>query len=623
MRTPLPYLFAAVLVAGVLVAGADEDRRAVRPAVFPCRFGLEGKWEACQDPQAPAAAIHALIQEDREGQNLVRWGENRSTSIWSAVDRMLPGRRATLAALRTRQDAEARVQLDAARRAGGPEAIFALFRRYPWSAAVHEALVELGEQELRRGHAGVALRCFEDARARAEDPALRGRAQVGVWLALAQDAPEELDSAFRGVPPDARYPWLGGPARADVIKERLTAAAPPPPAPITLAALDHRVLSVPASPTWVHDQPVVSADGVLVGGPNLLAWYAGDDAKPTWAHVFPRALSTELWAVVAPGPFQPAVVDGRIYTRWGVEPVLTDTRTRRQVPFLAHVAAFETRTGTLLWSTAGIPAWDDLGPVSDPTFAEGRLYVLAARKGQEFAPIFLVCLDPDTGAVHWRRELLAHHTTLVPRRELRRPPGYSAIDVTHFGNAVTVARGAIYCQTNTGAVARCDARDGVIEWVRTYPRDPGDAPFITLLRRQGAAPIVAGPHVLFLPRDALTLFALDATTGELLWQKADSSFWGFGVAGDTLLLADSRAVAGVDVATGKPAWQRRFDESIAGRIVRAGPALYVGTPGWLYRLDAGTGAVAEERAWGPRGPLTSLALRGRTLIGTAPARPPD
>ena len=87
----------------------------------------------------------------------------------------------------------------------------------------------------------------------------------------------------------------------------------------------------------------------------------------------------------------------------------------------------------MLWSTAREPGWEGLAPVNDPVYAEGRLYALAVNRKDEYSPIFLVCLDADSGALLWKRELetrTARRLGPPPRRAGR---VQSEIDVTHYG----------------------------------------------------------------------------------------------------------------------------------------------------------------------------------------------
>lgn len=608
----------SLLAVGLLLAfhaHGDEDNRTIRPPSFPGKLGLEGKWDAFRSRPAVADVAQTLLQEDAEGQQFVHWDNVCLTSLWAGVDRLVRSRADVADELRKLPEGEAKALVDTARRGDDLAKVIAVYRRHPYARSVHEALIDLGEKELRLGHAGRALRCFEDVLTRAADDQLRARAQVGVWLALAHESDDAaLTAAFLNVPPDATFPLFGESLKATSIRTRLQTGSQQAPAPIVLADLRPWALTLPASPSWIDERPGVHADGALVAGPNLLAWFAADSDRPRWSHVSPTAVSSAIWAPVGPGPFAPAVARGRVFTRWGVEAVPDRPRDRGPRHQLTHLAAFDIQTGEMLWSTAREPAWETLAPVNDPVYSEGRLYVLAVSRKDEYASISLVCLDADSGAVQWKRELVAHHTALRPSALPRSRPAFTEIDVTHFGNAVAVVRGAVYCQTNLGVVARCDARDGLVEWVRSYPRNAGTAAFLTLARRQGTTPIVAGHRVVFLPRDALTVLALHSETGDLLWQKAeDASFRALGTVGERVLVADARTVTALELASGKTAWERRFDASIEAKTTLAGSTLYAATANKLFHVSALTGDIVEARDWQPPESMMGLAVNGPQL----------
>lgn len=601
----------------VVAAHSDEKRPLNRPATFPCKFGLEGKYQAFQEKLPAVEVIQALLQEDAEGQNLVPWDEGRYTSVWSAVHRRLKSEPDVAKALAKLPEEEVRGLLEAAKRSGDSARFYSILRRYSFSSAVQEALIELGEQELRRGNAGLALRCFQDAQVRSTDASLRAKAQVGCWLTLAQEDPNEdaLADAFQGIDPKAEYPWMGGKLKASTIRERLTVSKKAAVTAPRLAELERTTLQAPLSPTWINEQPTVHDNGVIVAGPNLLASFGNDSTKPRWSATSPTAISTSLFAPLAPGPFQPAVAHGRIYTRWGIEPNPARLKQRDKHHQLVNVSAFDLRSGDMLWSTRNESAWDDLAPVSDPTYAEGRVYVLAINRKLEYCPISLVCLEAESGSVLWKREIASACLTLAPPTSRLLKLFYREMDVAHFGNAVTVVRGAVYCQTNMGLVARCDARDGMVEWVRTYPRDPGTAPFMTLVRRQGSAPLVSGKRVILLPRDALTVLALESETGELVWKKDEnSSYTIVGTAGNQMFLADGRGVTALEMDSGKEAWDRRFETSIEAKVSLVDRTIYAGTPSHLYRLSAATGEVQEEQAWDPPETMLGTVVRGKLLF---------
>src|SRR5262249_55455979 len=153
-------------------------------------------------------------------------------------------------------------------------------------------------------------------------------------------------------------PWMGQSLPAAEIRRRL-AGKNLSPAP-ELKALKRKALEVPATVSWVVERPTVAADGVALARPNALYWYDGAQARPAWAHTFPLAPTKDLWAPVLPGPFQPAVGAGNIYTRWGIQP---NTGPNRGY-LLANVTAFDLRTGIQVWSTAANPGWQDLCPMN-------------------------------------------------------------------------------------------------------------------------------------------------------------------------------------------------------------------------------------------------------------------
>lgn len=574
------------------LTGRAQDRA----ALFPSRLGLETKWEAFQKQPLTPTSVAAMLKEDPDGGLLVRWGDARHTSIWAAVQRRLTNEPKLVADLRKNQEREAQTLVDQA--GGDLDKLMPLVRRFPWADSVHQALLEIGLSELRRGNTGSAMRSFQDVLQRSADADLRARAQVGVWLAAAHEPHDAaLDAAFQGIDLKATYTWLGKDMPAGEIRARLSTKKVA--APFDLKALDKKTLEAPGSASWVYDRPTIHRDGLAIAGPSLLAWFDGSQPKPKWTQTSPLGVSKDLFGTLIPGPFVPAVDSDRLYTRWGMQ---TLTKKVGSANFLVNVAAFDTRTDTQVWSTEANPDWQDLTPVNDPTLADGRLYLLAVSRTLEYSPIYLVCLEAQTGTLHWKREIVSNHTTL---------PGVPRVDVARHGNAVTLAGGLVYCSTNMGVVACCDGRDGLIEWVRTYPQDRAAA----LSRKHGAAPLAVGSRVVFLPRDASLVLAVDPATGDLAWLKADDGATALGVVDQSLLLATPRKLAALHLDTGKTRWDRPFQDSIDLRAILSGSAIYVATRSKLVRLDAKTGAIAEEQDWGKSDPAGGLALRDRTLYG--------
>jgi len=635
------------------------------PPDFATRSALELRWDALR---ARAVAgntkiLQGLLEESAKVGNLVPWGKGRHTSLWAAIDRyLLKLKPEALAPLRDLQQREARRQamslprprvsrasLPASERtwrhvprwrassgAEAPQALFAAYRRYPWAGEVHKALVELGTRALREGHSGLALRAFQDVVSHASDPALRSKAQAGLWLATRNEARDAkaIEAAFRGVPEAALFPWMGERKSAAFIKDRLLAGLGRPERETTaarpLSRLVRHALSIPPVSPWVFGrfrrvrEEVLGAfrspsgqlqpkgGKVFISGPNLLACFRGDLRKPLWWRT-PGGATTSLRRegraqpyLTVPGSFLPAIAGGRIYSRWGMD---------SSCQYMTGIAAFGAETGQMLWSTDRDPAWGEALSISDPTVADGRVYALAVRRtATSVSPVWLMCLDAEAGTLLWQALLASQNLGLfVAEGAWRRHA--NQIDLAHYGNPVTVHEGAVYCVTNAGFVARCDARDGLVEWAYTYPRARLSHNLLDAIRRQGAAPIVAGDAVVFLPRDHAGVFALDRTTGELLWETPFvPSHEAVGLVGRTLLLSDARHLLALDTASGRALWHRRFPGAIQCRPALAGSVAYVATRRKLYRLAAKNGWTIEERDQEGREPIRDWVVRGSSLI---------
>jgi outer membrane protein assembly factor BamB len=632
MRKLLIAVAAALGVPSLAVA--DDAAVPTVPLVAPA---TAERFDALKKTEAPKAAdVQTLLSAEAEGARLLRQEDDRFVGLWNSVDRWATGKKAVVDALRREQERDAAVTVAAARKTADVPKLMALYRRYPWSASVHEGLMEAGEHALRRGWHGFAARCFDDVRSHAADAGLRSRATVGLWMALAQDAGdrEAFDAAWEGIDEKTFYPWMGKPTAAKEIRARLLTGTEAARAP-ELAALELRPMSKPTVQPWIIDDTSAFArlardhrdllmphasltahpEGVVLSGPNLLACYGDDLTKPRWQHLSTLPFSSGQRVVTPPATFVPAVADGRIFSRWGYKSALRGARgeTHR---FLKEVLAFSARDGKVLWATGTDAAWEELWPISDPVWAEGRLYVLTSRMAgaDEQMPLALVCLDPATGATLWKRELGAVPQLVVPTIRGKRA-AIEAIDVTRFGSAVTVAHGAVYLATHGGLLARCDARDGHLEWARTYPREIDADKLLALLRRDASPPLTAGRRVLFLPRDARRLIAVDADSGALSWESKDfDAVRIVGRVGDRAVLADGPRLQGVAVDGGKILWEKRLDETLDRQPSLLGDVVLVGTKSKLYRVKTANGEVAEERAW-EKGTLNGLTLMGKALFG--------
>jgi outer membrane protein assembly factor BamB len=264
---------------------------------------------------------------------------------------------------------------------------------------------------------------------------------------------------------------------------------------------------------------------------------------------------------------------------------------------MLHAAAFDLGTGELLWSTESDPTWRGTAVVSDPTVEDGRLYLLATRDSSTFAcPVFLVSVDAQSGRKLWERLLGSHALALPPTDERS---SASEIDVFRWGNPPTVRGGAVYASTNLGFVARADARDGLVDWVRAYPRFRVRSNAEVVASRMGGSPVVIGDTVVFAPRDLHGAFALEATSGALLWDRPFlPSEEVVGPAGGAVILSDRSAVVAVDARSGEVLWERKYpqDDVILRPLLRDG-LCHVPLREGLDRLDAASGREIDGIPW--------------------------
>ena len=614
------------------------------PPDFPRDLGVEMKWGAIhtRTSGSDTASVQSLLDESAAGQGLMPDETGRRASTWVLLDRLLAAQKPeVLTPLRQSQQAAAEEALDRARRSGDTQALIAAGRRYPWATATHQAMAASGQEMLRRGWSGLALRMFQDVLARTTDAETRAKAQAGLWLALAGETQESevIKRAFEGVAPDATFPWLGGERRpASAIRDQLLEAVQRNagrPAAVPAADISAAAVRLPPVAPWAPGElrrlpedllrampwPLAALQatdqGVLVSGPRLLAWYDNDLSKPLWwrtgsdngrSKARPGRGGSPENAVAVPGTFRPVIAGGRLYSRWGIDPAS---------PCPRGVAALNARTGEIEWSTDGDPAWDQRWPISDPVLSDGRLYILTVQsKLEAILPVYLACLDAERGAILWDRPLGSQNPTLGPGEGYyRREP---AVESVRYGSAVTVDRGAVYCATNLGFVARCDARDGMVEWVAVYPRVRAGANLGAILRRQGSAPVVSGDRVIVAPRDCQGIFALEGQTGNRVWESplvpAEEVV---GLAGGTLVVRGDGHLVALDAASGRVIWDRPVKERMTAPPALAAGGILVPLSGRLLHVDAATGAVVAEKPLGPGEAPAGGVVRGNSLVGVS------
>lgn len=682
----LPVLLALACWSKPITAyGVEEGFVPLSGHEFPSMFALQDQWNKFRrEPFPKVEVIQALLKKDADGGHVVPVSESTHRSVWVIVDRWLKDHPETLVALRARQNVAAPAKLLMAKRTGEPDELLRLCRTYPWADAVHHLQTDTAELALRNGHPQLALRWFEDVLERSEKAELRSRAQAGLWLSVAHstDSADSIRTMLQGIDPSLRYPWFGRHLSAKEIEARLlTGIKPAQPFP-DLNDLSLRKLQLPDDPPWIgaksglhptrHElvfrhkvHPVRCDQGTVVAAPCLVAWYDGDDLdRPAWSKIATLDISHGS-SLLPRAPFDPLSAGGRIYIRGASDLAPADKKRTRNakearlhIGHLDQIVAFDQHSGDRIWSTADDPAWSKLFAVNAPVYCDGRLYMLAMHKwgGPVLiggnAPVFLVIADARTGRLLRKRELVAYKsklqgtTNITPRppripRKLDLSAGavdrgqfFAHIDQSKYGNRQTIHDGAVYSLTAMGAAARCDVRDGLIEWVVTYPQivmnsvgvrvphgwtHQWDAPYI-IRRRHSIAPLVSDKVVVFSPLDTVAVFAVDTETGDKLWQKIeiddaatnergkeaaegpvdqhfqDGSLEALGLIADSVLVAFDRKIAALDVSTGKVRWTLALDGVVERPIKIVDETIYLATGIDLFQIDGTTGKVLAKRA---------------------------
>lgn len=560
---------------GDLLTGEDA---AWRPPMVRVEAVERPDWMAQGQMQEMAIAeiASALVDAAEEG-SLHAQANRTYIGSWLDMVGAIPDQRPEL-----RQHVS---EHDAADVPSSADEVMSRLRRNPYSADVHDALLAAGEASLRRDRGGLAVRHFEDVLAYSEDDAMRRRAERG------------LELASEAVAVTAEVRETDGPTA--VLQTPLRSILPH-------AGRD--ALSSDVAGHVARGSVSMSETGngwVIAATPMWLAGYRPGEAQPAWSWSYslddltpsPQA-DEETAPTVVPASISPAV--GRDVV---VMPVGMDER--RQT--LSSLKAFDLETGEPRWSVSGASAWEGVHPAGTPAIADGRVYSLVVEPGL-LPSVSLVCLDEQTGELLWRRELVRHDYPVY-----RLPPRGSQqerLDLGQFGGGVTIHRGAVYCNTSVGVVARVDARDGLIEWVHSYEQAGATNISTQLLARQGGPPVVDGHGVWVAPRDTTGVLALDATSGAVVWRHhylPGERLIGLTEDEQRLIVADATHLVAVDPRDGAVRWHTRWPTD-------AVEVSGIGNDRVIARLADGTlwgGDLAEGRL----SPVTDMPTSAGDVTG--------
>jgi outer membrane protein assembly factor BamB len=246
--------------------------------------------------------------------------------------------------------------------------------------------------------------------------------------------------------------------------------------------------------------------------------------------------------------FTTTAIGNRLYARVGSATTgnrLDDERADEDAPRIVAVdlaaqgkLVFDLELDKSLWG----PNWSFSGvPVGDGRF----LYVALRKRGSVRAESHVACFDARDGRVLWRRMLVGAET-----------PSDRPLEVTH--TLLTLRGQSLYCNTNLGVVAALRTDDGSVQWLTQYPRvdfqneDP-DRNTRHYFRDLNPC-LLQGDLAIVAPMDCDRLFALDAITGQKIWEtraeQAADAIHLLGV-GDGNLMASGDYLYWFDVYSGQ------------------------------------------------------------------------
>jgi outer membrane protein assembly factor BamB/tetratricopeptide (TPR) repeat protein len=381
-----------------------------------------------------------------------------------------------------------------------------------------------------------------------------------------------------------------------------------------------RVAEDAARPLSYH--PVLYGNLVLVN--NQVEILAVDLAtgKPAWgqstAAIFRDQYDAPVHALYHPPDnlgvprFTMTVADGRLYARMG--PSFTSRPAGGPMAGgTGYLVAIDLASeGRLLW-TAKPP---DAGWAFEGSpLVDGPNVYAAIRRSDIQPQAHVACLDAETGRLKWRRFVCAAET----------PARGAMYETTH--NLLAMDRQTLYYNTNLGAVAAISAIDGELEWVSLYPRErQGDllrpSPHVS----RDLNPCLMDRGRLYVaPSDSPRIFALDATTGQILWQSTtalEDLVHLLGTSDDQLIAGGDRlywiSLRPDDAGRVTRVWPDGDEKLGYGRGLLAGDCVWWPVRDKIYVLDRRTARLKKAIDLAPRGVGGGnlLVADGRLLIAT-------
>ncbi len=381
--------------------------------------------------------------------------------------------------------------------------------------------------------------------------------------------------------------------------------------------------AVPRATLSYH--PVFVDDLVLVNDPLEIRALQIESGRPAWGETGPVIYRDQLADVPGVAPESAAfgapqstmtVCEGKLYARMGstVTNELLAWAGAARAPSVGrgHLVCLDLAAeGRLMWKVTSEEGWAFEG---SPVVDGAKVYVAMRSGGVPEAHV--ACLDAQTGRRLWRVFVCGAETPvrgMFPQN-------------TH--GLLTLDRQTLYYNTNLGAVAAISARDARLKWVSLYPR-----------ARHGSLLDLA-PHwsreltpclcdhgaLLVAPADTPRIFALDAATGQILWQtgtEVEDVVHLLGTTAEHLIASGDRLywieLRGERRGRVQHVWPDGPEKLGYGRGVLAGDCVLWPTRQRIYVFDQKTARQKKVFELAPRGAGGGnlLVAGGRLLIATS------
>lgn len=291
------------------------------------------------------------------------------------------------------------------------------------------------------------------------------------------------------------------------------------------------------------------------------------------------------------------------YRPFGLRPVQQGIAERQNAGSNTLVALELKSQGKLLWRAGASEQqptiFSDAFFLGPPLPIQGRLYVIAEISGD----LSLLCLDPATGDLIWRQQLLAIETSSIENDAVRRVAGAMP----------AYKDGVLVCPTGAGALVAIDLASRNLLWGFQYRRssDLDNAvsrrdrfdPVRLMQRWHDATPQIVGDTVYVTPIESDRLYALDLTTGEPRFSNIRRGEMRYlaGVRDDKILLVGTHEVQALSATNGRQVWSTYLNDrgqhaQVAGTGVFGGDLYFLPlTNRQIVAVDVNNGKLVQQQ----------------------------